>query len=59
MKKYSDMQFENLANDHIPAQPIPKEIADYYIRHGYADRMIPLNADTCREIAKILDEGGE
>lgn len=59
MKKYSDLQFENLADNHIPAQPVPDEIAHYYMNHGYLEKGIPLNADTCREIAKILDEGGE
>ena len=58
MKKYADMQFENLTDDHIPARPVPVEIAEYYMTHGYLERGIPLNADTCREIAKILDEGG-
>lgn len=52
---YSDMTFENLEHNPIPENPIPRAIVDYYINHGYADRMIPLNADTCRDIAKILD----
>ncbi len=52
---YSDMTFENLEHDHVPENPIPGAIIDYYMNHGYADRMIPLNADTCRGIAKILD----
>ncbi len=47
--------------DAVPQEgtPIPREIAKYYAEHGYAEKRIPLNADTCREIAKILDSKGE
>lgn len=59
MAKFSNIQFENFTSNYIPSSPIPKKIAEYYISHGYMERNIPLNADTCREIAKILDEGGD
>lgn len=49
--RFSDMEFEN------GKTPVPKEIADYYMSHKeYEENMIPLNAETCREIAKILDK---
>lgn len=49
--KFSDIEFENKKT------PIPKEISDYYMSHKeYSENMIPLNADTCREIAEILDK---
>ncbi len=52
--RFSDMEFEN------GKTPVPKEIYDYYISHEeYERNMIPLNADTCKEIAKILDSEGE
>lgn len=52
--KFSDMEFEN------DKTPVPKEIGDYYMSHKeYLENMIPLNADTAREIAKILDEESE
>ena len=48
--RFSDMEFEN------EKTPIPKEIGDYYMNHKeYSENMIPLNADTCKKIAKILD----
>lgn len=59
MKRYSDIQFENLTEDNKSVQPVPNEIGDYYCSHGYLEKNIPLNADTCREIAKILEEGGD
>ena len=49
--RFSDMKFEN------DKTPISKEIADYYMSHKeYEENMIPLNADTCAEIAEILDK---
>ncbi len=61
--KYSNIHWENRgAGKGTVLQegtPIPKEIAKYYAEHGYAEKWIPLNADTCREIAKILDLKGE
>lgn len=53
--KFFDMEFEN------DKTPVPKEIYDYYISHEeYEKNMIPLNANTCIEIAKILnyEKGG-
>lgn len=48
--RFSDIEFEN------DKTPIPKEIIDYYSSYKkYEENMIPLNADTCREIAKVLD----
>lgn len=48
--KFSDMEFEN------GKTPIPKEIGDYYMNHKeYEKYMIPLNAETCRNIAQVLD----
>lgn len=38
--------------------PISREIAKYYAEHGYAEKQIPLNAYTCREIEKIIDKEG-
>lgn len=49
--RFFDMEFEN------DKTPVPKEIWDYYCSHKeYSENMIPLNSDTCREIAKILDK---
>lgn len=49
--KFSDMEFEN------DKTPVLKEIWDYYCSHKeYSENMIPLNADTATEIAKILDK---
>lgn len=57
--KYSDIHWENReAKCGMVIQEgtiVPREIADYYVENGYAKKQIPLNADTCREIAKILD----
>jgi len=57
--KYADIHWENRETKcGIVIQegtPIPVEIADYYVKNGYAEKQIPLNADTCREIARILD----
>ena len=50
---YSSIKFEN------EKTVIPTAICNYYMSHGYLEKGIPLNADTCREIARILDEGGE
>lgn len=51
---FSNMKFEN------GKTPIPKEISDYYINHKeYRENMIPLNAETCKEIAKILYKESE
>lgn len=61
--KYSEMKFENISDDGSNADKItaiPKEIWDYYISHKeYEEKKIPLNADTCREIAGILDKEAE
>ena len=58
MGKYSNIKWENqeIENGVVVQQgtPIPKEVADYYMKHGYADKGIPLNADTCREIAELI-----
>lgn len=58
MSKYYDIKWENREEKNgVVVQegtPVPQEIADYYTKHGYADRGIPLNADTCREIAELL-----
>lgn len=49
--RFSDMEFKN------GKTAVPKEIGDYYMSHKeYEKHMIPLNADTCREIAEILDK---
>lgn len=61
--KYSEIKFDNISDDGSNANKIttiPKEIRDYYISHKeYKENMIPLNAGTCREIAKILDKEAE
>ena len=58
MGKYSNIKWENqeIENGVVVQQgtPIPKEIADYYMKPGYAVKGIPLNADTCREIAELI-----
>ncbi len=57
--KYSNINWKNRETEKgvviQEGTPIPREIAEYYAEHGYAEKWIPLNADTCREIAKILD----
>jgi len=57
--KYSNIHWENQEIEKgkviQEGTPIPKEIAEYYVNHGYVEKQIPLNADTCREIARILD----
>lgn len=37
--------------------PIPREIVEYFNRE-YAGQRVPLNADRCNEIAKILRKQG-
>lgn len=58
MGKYSDVKWEKqeIENGVVVHQgtPVPKEIVDYYMKHGYANKGIPLNADICREIAELL-----
>lgn len=58
MGKYSDIKWENqeIKNGVVVKEgtPIPKEIVEYYKKNGYAERGIPLSADTCREIAELL-----
>ena len=49
-KHFSDVQWEN------EKTPLPKEIWDYYANHQEKYHEIPLNAETARKIAKILDE---
>lgn len=58
MGKYSNIKWENQETENgaiiQEGTPIPSEIWQYYIAHGYDAKGIPLNADTCREIAELL-----
>ena len=56
--KFSEMKFENLncGCKETPTTEIPKEIVEYYMSHEYANAGIALSADTCKEVAKILDK---
>lgn len=58
MGKYTNIKWEErIEKDGVIVQEgtqIPIEIQEYYIAHGYDLRGIPLNADTCKEIAELL-----
>ncbi len=60
-KTYKNISWDytNEAIEGTPLSEIPKEILDYYAKHGYWKRNIPFSADTFRHIAKIIESGEE
>lgn len=57
MGKYSDIKWENEKG--VSLLPDFPEVFDYYIYKGYAERGIPLNTDTAKEICVELDRLSE
>ncbi len=60
-KTYKNISWDS-SNETIEGTPlseIPKEILDYYAKHGYWKRNIPFSTDTFRHIAKIIESGEE
>lgn len=51
--KLTEIKYEN------DVTPVPKEIIDYCMNHYEEYKEIPLNAETCKEIAKIIDDSAE
>ncbi len=50
------MVFKNYDPNKDDNTPIPKEIYQHYIKHGYEKMGIPLNADTCNKIYDICED---